>query len=973
MKNRSWKLLVLAILIFSFIPATPLATLTQTEVYTDNLPFQLHNINTPNIRERYPSVPGPDLGLANWTSNRYGNPSFESWSTQYIPDRWWTWAHGDTYQWYASAPWPVNEGAQSGGLQTRSPHGQDGNAYWYQSSINADMDNLSLTFDWYLDQNEDPANDYFYAYIRTYDMGTYHNIYYVLNGSQTWSNQTYRTCYKAYGPSKQWNFFSRNITLDYLDNPLTPSTISSTIQVRYLYLNLIVNGGTDQYLRSFVDDVNLVNETNAYVWIGGSTRNGNWEGSGSWSNGGNLDESLVSQSSVSHSGSWSVNLTTTSNGNWSYCELDSQPQARITALNPGILSFWWYLNYQQATANSMSMFWFFFYNGAQYFDLVYLVGYGGSSAPVSNSSSRLCLHVDWFNTTDSWVYCERDIWADAGAYFGTNELFLDYNYFWMQNYGTGSRLITLLDDMKLESGAICGAGYEDQGAVGSRVRGWGWDYEEYDEFRVTDTAYSGSKAANFTLNNGADRNFDQESNWRPLNGTRETYLDVMWRLEDYTPISGNYVRIRVYFENGYNLYYYLASYSGLLPSNSSTAGYFNVTGANTMYTWMQMHRDLAHDYEAVFGSPPDTEIIRIYLYGYTSSGNRLELLLDDLYLYDDPVPQLSNVQRSPLNPDHNEAVQVSADVVEQDLDTALLHYRINAGTWQNTTMAYQSGDTYAATIPGQPHDTLVEYYVTANDTWGMTTTALDGAAYWSYTTWDQTPPGISSIAHDPDPVIYSDTVNVTADVIDTGVGLDSVILYYRVGGGSFQQVIMTPTTGDTYLGQIPDQIWNSLVRYYINATDNLGLFSVKDNGGLYYSYTVGDPIDPIVSISAPLDGTEVSDIQTITVDASDPGSGIFRVEFYVNGSLVTQDFSAPFSCSWNTTFFSNGVYVVTTLAYDNAGNSASDSVTVTVNNVPETPTTSSPPPIPGFPVEAIGLAIAIGISFGLLRKRQKQH
>ncbi|MFX1563321.1 MAG: Ig-like domain-containing protein, partial [Promethearchaeota archaeon] len=781
---------------------------------------------------------------------------------------------------------------------------------------------------------------------------------------------SYRTVYTAYGPSEQWNVFSRNITLDYLDSPLTPSTISSTIQVRYLYFYIYANGGTDQYIRSFVDDVNLVNETNSYVWIGGTTRNGNWESSGSWSNAGNLDESLVSQSAMAHSGSWSANLTTTSYGNWSYCELDSQPNARITALNPGILSFWWYLSYQHATTYSKSVLWFYLYNGAQYFDLVYFMGYGGVSAPFSNTSSRLCINVNGFNTTDSWVYCERDIWADAGAFFSTNELFVDYCYFWMENIGIGTQIITLLDDVRLESGAVNGAGYEDQGVVGSRVRGWGWDYEEYDEFRVTDTAYSGSKAANFTLNNGAGSDFDQELNWRPLNGSRETYLDVMWRLDDYTPTSGNYARIRVYFENGYNLFYYLASYSGLLPSNSSSSGFFNVTGASTMYTWMQMHRDLVHDYEAVFGSKPDTTILRIYLYGSTTAGNRLELLLDDFYLYDDPAPQVSNVQRSPLAPDHNEAVQISADIAEQDLDTALLYYRINSGTWQNTTMTYQSGNTYTATISGQPHGTFVEYYMIANDTWGMTTTALDAGGYWGYTAWDHTPPSISSIEHSPDPVEYFDIVTVSADVTDGVTGLASVVLYYKVGGGPFIPVSMTPTTGDQYEAQIPAQNWNALVQYYINATDNVDNFRVMNNGGLFYSYTVGDTTDPVVSIDSPTDGAEVSGVTVISATANDPGSGIWRVEYYVNSTYVGQDFSAPYNFSLDTTLFSAGVYVITALAYDNVGNTGSDSVTVTINNVPETTTTT--PPIPGFPIEAIGLALVASISIGVIHRRHRK-
>ncbi len=909
------------------------------------------------------ATPGLDLNLANWTSNRFENPDLETWYDSYSPSIWYPWSTQESFTWYASSPWPVNEGSRSAGMQCRSRQSFYSDARWSQSSINADMDNLSLTFDWYLEENEDPTNNYFYFDIGVYQIGWgWRYMYYTLNGSFTGTNSTYYGYYKASGPTQQWNTFSRNITNDFISNPSFPSTLPANLEFRDIYIYIVTQTETDQYMRSFLDDFNLVNETNSYVWIGGATRNGNFEGSSNWGKSTGADYSVVSRSNLVHSGLWSANLTALSIGNQSHCELHHWPDSRITALNQGILSFWWYLSYERATSNSFSYAYLSFYNNTHYYDIMYLLGNGGSIVPFGNSSNFLVICVDGYNTTNTWMYCERNIWTDAAAYFGANEFFPNYVYFSSYAYGQNSRTVTLIDDTKLKAGAVNDGGYEDQGAVGSRVRGWGYPYDENNELRVTDTVYAGNKAANFTLTNGAAKIIVQYLNGRPLNSSRETYLDAMWRLEDYTPTSGNNAYLRVALGNGRNLYYYIASYSGLLSSNTSSYGYFNVTGASTMGTWMQMHRDLAHDYEAVFGSLPDTYIDTIYLNGFTSGGKRLELLFDDLYLYDDPAPRTSNTQRNPLSPNHNEAAQISTDAVDQDLDTVMLFYRLDSGSWQNTTMAYQSGDTYAAAIPGQPHGTFVEYYVTANDTWGMTTTALDGGSYWSYTAWDQIPPDISAVSHTPDPVQYSDIVNVTADVVDTETGITSVLLCYQVDGGPFQQVGMTYITGDTFKGQIPTQAWNAQVKYYINATDNMGNWKVDNNGGLLYSYTVGDTTDPVISISAPTDGEEISGSIDISVTASDAGSGIAQVEFFIDGVSIGTDSSSPYSYSWDTTTVINGNYTIMAVAHDGAGNSASSSITVTVNNMT--------PVIPGFPIEAIALALTVGIAFSLIRRRR---
>jgi len=62
--------------------------------------------------------------------------------------------------------------------------------------------------------------------------------------------------------------------------------------------------------------------------------------------------------------------------------------------------------------------------------------------------------------------------------------------------------------------------------------------------------------------------------------------------------------------------------------------------------------------------------------------------------------------------------------------------------------------------------------------------------------------------------------------------------------------------------------------------------------------------------------------------------GVSRVEFFVSGTKIGEDSSAAdgWSLSWNTTATPNGTYLVTATATDTAGQSGSDSHSVSVSN-----------------------------------------
>ena len=96
-----------------------------------------------------------------------------------------------------------------------------------------------------------------------------------------------------------------------------------------------------------------------------------------------------------------------------------------------------------------------------------------------------------------------------------------------------------------------------------------------------------------------------------------------------------------------------------------------------------------------------------------------------------------------------------------------------------------------------------------------------------------------------------------------------------------------------------------------------------------------------MSITSPADGSTLSGTASVTANASDD-NGVTQVEFFVDGNSIGVDTTAPYEVSWDSTTVANGDYIISATATDTAGQEASDSVSVTVDNVlPDDPPTVS--------------------------------
>jgi len=92
-----------------------------------------------------------------------------------------------------------------------------------------------------------------------------------------------------------------------------------------------------------------------------------------------------------------------------------------------------------------------------------------------------------------------------------------------------------------------------------------------------------------------------------------------------------------------------------------------------------------------------------------------------------------------------------------------------------------------------------------------------------------------------------------------------------------------------------------------------------------------DTTPPTVAITTPTAGATVSGTITVTANASD-NVGVVDVLFRLDGALLGEATTPPYSTSWNTVSGTNGSHGLSAVARDAAGNLATDQITVTVSN-----------------------------------------
>jgi hypothetical protein len=653
-----------------------------------------------------------DTTRVEWKTNRFPNPGFELWYDDTSPNDLGSDFTREHYAYFNTNPLYVNEGTRSFVIQARADNPVDySEAVLRRSSWSSwsNPTNLTLKFDWFVDALPSAVDyNYLRMQVRFATPGQRNLFYYFESHDASLVNDTFSCYFEVSAPLQSWNIFDRNLTEDYFE------AFGSYPTYQFYTFEFQLRSYTNAYCRAYFDDIWLVNGT---TFIGGAISNGNFESFGTWQTSLNSDQGLISKSTTRLEGDYSLNATATSNGNASYARLHIYDYIRASSLNPDQLGLKWRIDeLVSPSANTYAYLRVSCKNGTDEGELYLTYGlfYMGDSAPYPTYGGQDLLATG-FNETNQWHSFDKSIWEEVASVTSQKFIIIEDIEIEVYSRDPGARITILFDDASLITAALCDMGYEDQAQVGSEIWTWNLGNSPAPNYTVTDNAHSGSRAARLALENGEYFYGEQYPNLHQLNENTDLWLDLFWRIEDWSADAGNILYIEVYFDEQ-SIAYILANNSAV-PSEDGFDEYFLVSGHNTQGVWNNLQRNLYDDYESAFGVAPDTYVYSIILYGEADAAGNLEVLFDDVYLYNDPAPEISGISFTPTIA--NTKVNVSAQVYDPSLATVKLVYQIDGGAWMDISMV-DTGNGYNGTIPSQVAGTSVLFYVEATDAFEQT-------------------------------------------------------------------------------------------------------------------------------------------------------------------------------------------------------------------------------------------------------------
>jgi len=189
---------------------------------------------------------------------------------------------------------------------------------------------------------------------------------------------------------------------------------------------------------------------------------------------------------------------------------------------------------------------------------------------------------------------------------------------------------------------------------------------------------------------------------------------------------------------------------------------------------------------------------------------------------------------------------------------------------------------------------------------------------------DTTPPVISGIAP-ADGTGVNGVVQLTASVTDN-IAVHQV--EFMINGA----VVANDKTSPYSVSWDSKLAANGVVTYSVRALDFGGNEALSATHQLDVFNDNNPPTVSLTQPPSPTEGAEVSGFVTLEAAATDD-TGVARVDFLVNGSVVGTASTEPYSVNWNSLLNADGAASVVAKAFDAAGNSTETPVVnVTLNN-----------------------------------------
>lgn len=282
------------------------------------------------------------------------------------------------------------------------------------------------------------------------------------------------------------------------------------------------------------------------------------------------------------------------------------------------------------------------------------------------------------------------------------------------------------------------------------------------------------------------------------------------------------------------------------PGNNAASAAFTDTLANLTQTYTNLSTQIAHAYGSDYMPFEDAGYVITGFYEtnespYPHTPNDVLANMDPAYATEVAKAAVaaalyfSRAKTSYLNLYHAAAGVVQDTInpypVELKIRTsgnitgANLNYRVNSSSFftENMSFAWQNGDTliYQANIPPQPYYAVIDYYFEVSTDQNLTARLPEdtSAFYQLHVLPDTVGPALQ---HQPlpdlsyliQPVIFA----VTAED-ENGIG--QIYLLINKNGGTYQELLLTHSSGHQYSISYPDTLTpGDSIFYRFRATDN---------------------------------------------------------------------------------------------------------------------------------------------------------
>jgi hypothetical protein len=335
-----------------------------------------------------------------------------------------------------------------------------------------------------------------------------------------------------------------------------------------------------------------------------------------------------------------------------------------------------------------------------------------------------------------------------------------------------------------------------------------------------------------------------------------------------------------------------------------------VTGAGPTYTYTWNTTSVSSGPHTVAAIATDT--------GGNTAANSISLVVDN-------TPPTVSITSPAAGAALAGAVAITANAAD-NVAMASVQFQLDGANLGSAVTGAGPAYTYGwntTSVSSGPHTITA----IATDTGGNTATTNVSIVV------NNTPPTVS-ISSPAAGAALTGTVTITANAVDN-VGMAGV--QFQLDGVNLGSAVTGAGPAYTYS-------WNTTSAG--NGSHTISAIAA-DTAGNTATTSVSVTIShtpPTVSVTAPSAGAVLSNTVTLTANATD-NVAVAGVQFQLDGvnlgSAVTGA-GPTYSYSWNTAPAGNGTHTITAIATDTPGNTASASVSITIDHTPPTVSVTTP-------------------------------